>query len=171
MDGIVPVRSAARFSALGPMALGQGALWVISQDYDGQGNALRGLVYRVDIKRRRVSGPPTPVGVEASGIAAGEGAVWVANAVSGTVSKIDPSSSRVVATIRIGDNADAMAVGEGSVWVATNHYPEGGHLFRIDPRTNDLVGKPLYLGQNPCGSFGLALGFGSVWVTSDGDGR
>ena len=58
------------------------------------------------------------------------------------------------------DNADAMAVGEGSVWVATNHYPEGGHLFRIDPRTNRVVAT-IRIGNRPQG---IAAGQGAVWV-------
>jgi YVTN family beta-propeller protein len=42
----------------------------------------------------------------------------VANTIDGTVSRIDPSTNRVVATIRVGANPKQLAVGAGSVWAA-----------------------------------------------------
>ena len=52
-----------------------------------------------------------------SWIAVGSGSVWVSNTSDGTVSRIDPASGRVVATIPVGPNPGAIVVGEGSVWV------------------------------------------------------
>jgi YVTN family beta-propeller protein len=51
------------------------------------------------------------------GIAYGAGAVWVANSRDGTVSRIDPATSRVVATIHLGNSPRRIAVGAGKVWV------------------------------------------------------
>ena len=59
-----------------------------------------------------------PVGHEPFGIAAGDGAVWVANRTDFTVSRIDPRTNRVVATIRIGNRPQGIAAGQGAVWVA-----------------------------------------------------
>ena len=57
------------------------------------------------------------VGRAPVGIAYGAGAVWVANSGDGTVSRIDPTTSKVVATIRVGNSPRGIAVGGGKVWV------------------------------------------------------
>ena len=51
-------------------------------------------------------------------VAVGEGAVWVANAGDGTVSRIDPETNDVVETVVIGQAPAGIAVGHGLVWVA-----------------------------------------------------
>ena len=53
-------------------------------------------------------------------MAVGDGAVWVANAVDRTVSRIDPATNRVTRTIAIGRSPTAITVGDGSVWVAAD---------------------------------------------------
>ncbi len=57
------------------------------------------------------------VGREPMGVAVGAGAVWVANAIDGTVSKYDPNTGRVD-TVAVGGTPTRIAVGAGSVWVA-----------------------------------------------------
>ena len=49
-------------------------------------------------------------------MAVGAGSVWVASG-DGTVSRIDPNSGRVVATITVGGTPEDVAVGAGAVWV------------------------------------------------------
>src|SRR6266581_9256028 len=44
-----------------------------------------------------------PVGGEVAGLALGAGAAWVVNGRAGTVSRIDPSTNQVVATIHIAE--------------------------------------------------------------------
>jgi YVTN family beta-propeller protein len=48
----------------------------------------------------------------------GGGAVWVANSGDGTVSRIDPETNAVVATITIGGTPVGIAFGGETVWVA-----------------------------------------------------
>lgn len=139
------------------------------------------------------AGPPKPViaefhtGRHVGPALVAAGAVWVGNEADGTVSRIDPGSDRVVATIRVGDPAVMVAGGCGagstdsfmrdsllnrrcdlpsslaydghSIWAADN-AAEG--LVRIDPRTNRVV-RRVAIGADP---FALAWGFGSLWVTS-----
>jgi YVTN family beta-propeller protein len=50
-------------------------------------------------------------------LAVDERAVWVANAGDGTVSRIDPRTARVVATIQVGHRPQGVAVAGGAVWV------------------------------------------------------
>ena len=49
--------------------------------------------------------------------AVGESAVWVASDLGMSVSRIDPETNRVVATIPLGNRPGAIAAGEGYVWV------------------------------------------------------
>ena len=58
-----------------------------------------------------------PVGLGASGVAADDEGVWVANGGETTVMRIDPATNKVVATIELGVRPDKIAVGEGAVWV------------------------------------------------------
>jgi DNA-binding beta-propeller fold protein YncE len=111
--------------------------------------------------------PPSPVlaTVELPGsprrLAFGYGAVWVTNA-NGTVSRIDPASDRVVATIvlpRAGRMAGAIAAGAGSVWVAAST----GMVWRIDPTRNQIVGK-VDTGRLLYAPIGLAVQDEAVWM-------
>ena len=59
-------------------------------------------------------------------VAVGAGGVWVANSREGTVSRIDPQSNRVIATIRVGHSLQGIAVGGGAVWVSVQaREPDG----------------------------------------------
>ena len=53
----------------------------------------------------------------AVGSRAGHGSVWVANSGDGTVSRIDPVSGRVIATIDVGGSPTGLAVADDGVWV------------------------------------------------------
>jgi len=160
------------------MALGEGGVWVGSWDRRG------GVVLRLD---RRSGQPVETVRVAGGGgeVAVGAGAVWTAGeacigrhpddpdvcVTEPRVSRIEPASGRVTATIPIplprGVGRDTaltsgLAVGEGAVWVAIGWDPWTGEVLRIDPRTNAIAARiPTggYVGE-------LRLGAGSVWVLS-----
>ena len=51
-------------------------------------------------------------------LAVGAGAVWVANAGDGTVSRIEIAKGEVVETIQIGNAPSGIAFGNGAVWVS-----------------------------------------------------
>jgi YVTN family beta-propeller protein len=44
--------------------------------------------------------------------------VWVANTASGTVSRIDPVTNEVVATIKVGNAPSGITFGDDAVWVS-----------------------------------------------------
>jgi YVTN family beta-propeller protein len=119
----------------------------------------------IDPNTDRVTGD-IPVGARPIAVAVGEGAVWVANADDGTVSRIDPETQKVVKTIGIGSPASDIAAGEGSVWVANGSE---GTVTRIDPRTNTVL-EPIDLSGPdklaPSGAYSVAVGYGAVWVGS-----
>ena len=107
------------------------------------------------------------VGSRPIAIAAGSGAIWVANADDGTISRIDPRSRKVVDVIGVGGApASDIAVGAGSVWVVTG---SDGRLVRIDPRT-DTPMDPIPLGGPsklaPDGAYAVAATRDAVWVGS-----
>jgi YVTN family beta-propeller protein len=118
----------------------------------------------------------------------GAGAVWVPNTGDGTVSRIDPSTNRVTATIAVGDAAaffqrdclpygsvhsfmvttfnvrrcdlpSSVAAGNGGVWAAKNDTKA---VVRIDPASNRIV-STVDIGVLP---FELLATPDAVWVTS-----
>jgi YVTN family beta-propeller protein len=118
----------------------------------------------IDPKENRVVGD-VPVGSRPVAVAAGEGAVWVANGDDGTVSRIDPETRKVVKTIGIGGDVSDVATGFESVWVAGGN---DGTLARIDPGENAVERTLTFGGGNqlvPNPVFAVAVGGGAVWIT------
>jgi virginiamycin B lyase len=64
------------------------------------------------------------VGDTPASIAVGEGAVWVANQGDGTVSRIDPATNEVTASVPA-EGCWNVAVGGGQVWVPIGDHTEG----------------------------------------------
>ena len=100
------------------------------------------------------------VGSGPTGIAVGNGAVWVANASEGTLSRINVDTNTVVQTIPGLQGPRGVAYGEGAVWVATL---DDRSVARIDPATGAVV-KTIPTGGTPTA---IAVGAGSVWVTNE----
>jgi YVTN family beta-propeller protein len=100
-----------------------------------------------------------------TGIAVGEGGVWVANELGdfGYIQRYDPEAGVATEQIRVDGFAQGIAVGEGAVWVAN---PLDDTISRIDPATNAIVER-IPVGDNP---LQVAVGEGSVWVTNYRDG-
>ena len=55
--------------------------------------------------------------VQAGSVAATDDAVWIANRFAQSVSRIDPKTNTIVATIELGRERRGIAVGDDSVWV------------------------------------------------------
>lgn len=100
------------------------------------------------------------------GVGPVDGAVWIGNHHGGSVSRIDPSTGAVVATVPIGNDGPSgpqgLAVGLGSVWVGV---PNVRAVFRIDAASNAVIARIASpAGTLPCG--GVAIGATAVWMTS-----
>lgn len=119
-------------------------------------------------------------------VAIGYGNAWIPNSGSGSLSKVDLRTNRVVATIRVGDHAawlgrcggtltvhdvphgsflirrcelpSAVAVGAGSVWVTKN---DDNSVLRIDPTT----GRVQAIIPTGISLFDLAAGRTGAWAT------
>jgi YVTN family beta-propeller protein len=138
-----------------------GSVWVVNF---GMGDT----VVRIDPKTNQFIGDPIQTGRAPLSLAVGEESVWVANHDAHTVTRIDSTTGQVIANITVPSEPHRIAFGEEAVWVANWHI---NSVTRIDPQTDQVVGEPIPIGH-PAGN--MAVGLGSVWVTSDyrgpGDG-
>ena len=91
------------------------------------------------------------------GIAVGAGAVWVANSLDGTVSRIDPATRREVSKTTVGNTPAAVAFGAGYVWVTNS---DDRSVSRIDPATN----KRQTFDVDAAARWAV-VGDGALWVT------
>ncbi|MGC4251439.1 MAG: YncE family protein [Sphingobium sp.] len=142
----------------GAMAILDGALWVA----DCKENAL----VRIDTaKAERTAVIPTGIANPKGelNVVAGAGSIWVASDQKGVVSRVDPATNQVTASIAVSPGTYYLAFGFGSVWAVSS---ESATIQRIDPAT-DAVVKTTTLGKSP--GF-LATGEGAVWVQEQGDG-
>lgn len=151
------------------LAVGEGAVWVAG----GFDRALWRIdtadnVVRAKLRIGQRVGPAR-LGYDRgpSAVAVGEGAVWLAHGEE--VSRIDPTTNAVVATIGAGGSwTSAIAAGEGSVWVAENDRKIGPRrkvgrgVSQIDPHSNLLV-RTISTVSPPVA---LAVGEGAVWAAA-----
>jgi streptogramin lyase len=141
---------------LNAVAAAGGALWLVG----GQG--MTGFVLRVDPATGRVLGrrplPSWMLGSEGQGLAVGGGFVWVTNASSGNVYRLDFRTGKA-RTARFGSFVSRPAFGFGRLWLCS-WDGEHGLMVRVDPRTlrNELERDAL-----PAEEGHFAVGFGSLW--------
>jgi hypothetical protein len=94
-----------------------------------------GQVLEVDAGRGRVIGRVDtggPLGFTQT-VALGGGSVWLADPLSGVVLRVDPDSSRVVASVPTGA-VTALAFGSGAVWAVGK-----SGILRIDPGSGKVT--------------------------------
>jgi DNA-binding beta-propeller fold protein YncE len=143
-----------RRSQLSGIALGDKAVWAVATT---PGPALYKLDQQTNVLLAKKTFAAT---VTPAAVAAGAGAIWVADVSGNAVLRVDPGTLRILARIPVGDSPVALAVGAGSVWVANNL---AGTISRIDPDTN-LVKNTWRVGAWPDR---LAVGDEDVWVALD----
>jgi peptide/nickel transport system substrate-binding protein len=100
-----------------------------------------------------------PVGNGPASVTTGNGSVWVANSLDGTVSRIDPRQNIVSAVIPVGAGPTSVLSSDSSIWVADSY---AGRVDRIDPATNHIVSK-VSVGNGPQALTSLG---GRVWLTA-----
>jgi YVTN family beta-propeller protein len=109
-----------------------------------------------------------PVPSEPHRVAYGAGAVWVGNWHDNSVSRIDPTTNRVVGSpIQIGFHAGNIAVGADGVWVTSDYReqgdaaPEDVVVIHIDPQANRVV-ETIAVGGHP---IDVAATEDAIWVS------
>jgi streptogramin lyase len=90
-------------------------------------------------------------------MAYGFGSVWI---VGTELQRLSGATMRPVATVPVAGRYADVATGHGSVWLADD---EGRAIIRVDP-AREAVARSYDLGGAP---FGVAVGAGAVWATSE----
>jgi DNA-binding beta-propeller fold protein YncE len=165
LGSATPIATVAVPSPCGAMEVAFGSLWVA--------NCRDQTLFRID-----AGDTPRVVATIATGladrrgelsVAAGAGSVWLLTDAAGVLSRIDPATNRIVATISVKSNSFAAVFGFGSVWITNTGAPksgEPGSVQRIDPATNKVLAT---IAVGPVPRF-LAAGEGGVWTLNQGDG-
>jgi virginiamycin B lyase len=142
------------------VAVTAGSVWVADEHDEA--------VTRVDPKTNRVVatikiGEPGPAGPQI--VAAGPGGgVWVGVPNLGEVVRIDPATNKVGLVVPWGGYVASDGV---EVWIAVDAGIDGkAQAIRIDPDSGKVI-TAVDLDQDP-GVCGMAVGLGSVWVTTGG---
>ncbi len=148
VDGSTRVRPTIELDdGVQDLAVGYGSVWVVGRNQP--------RVTRIDQetgKRTRYA-----LGGEPQRIAVGAGAAWVSND-EGLVSRIDVESGNVQ-RIGVGREPRGIAVNDDAVWVACSL---DGTLTRLDPKTGEVVGRPVKVGANPSA---VAVFGTTAWVS------
>jgi virginiamycin B lyase len=92
-------------------------------------------------------------------VTTGAGADWVPNHASGSVSRIDPATNKVVATVRDVGTPAGIGFTAGAVWVVDDFHTQ---VSRIDPATNKVTASA----PTGEGASWLAWDAKNVWVSN-----
>jgi YVTN family beta-propeller protein len=156
------------------LTVGTHVLWVQAFDPAGNASPMTKVAVRVSGGTPPPGTPPAgklvatiPIAHSLGPIAVGEGAVWIENR-DATVSKIDPATNTVAATITMpyaipGGYGGSIATGDGSVWAVNNSTDDRvSSMTRIDAGTGAIVTTiPVAAGPS-----GIAVTPAGVWVAN-----
>jgi virginiamycin B lyase len=136
----------------GGIATGAGSLWMMTDK--------NGTLARIDPATNKVV---AEIHVEPGSyaVAFGEGAVWVTSTEKNLVTRVNSRTNVIEATIPVGPRPRFLNTGEGAVWTINQG---DGSVTRIDAKSNK-VAATIEVGI-PGGGGEIAVGGGSVWVTS-----
>ncbi len=138
------------------LATGAGSLWVSS--------ATTGQIHHIGMAAFAI-GKSIPAGRHPAGITVADGFVWVADARSGSVIRVDPSVQAVTAApIEVGERPGGIDAGPNSLWVT---LAGAGAVRRLELPSGEPDGGPIPVGPAPGA---VAVGETAVWVANDGDG-
>jgi streptogramin lyase len=146
---------------LGAVAISGGELWLARNPIDtGQGAPAKSQLWSIDAVSGQVRGRPVPVGLIV-GLATTANAVWVTNgnhAQYGRLFRIDRRHRTIAATAKVSGAPSGIIVARGLLWIACS---DTGYLYRVDPQTATLVGKPIHAGR---ALLTIAAGQHRIWV-------
>jgi DNA-binding SARP family transcriptional activator/ABC-type transport system substrate-binding protein len=144
---------------------GAGSLWSVSSE---------GTLTRIEPDTGEIVATIGLPADEPSGLAFGEGSVWVTGRHSPTLYRIDPAVNDVVDTLPlpmggvVTGGTGEVAVGAGSIWVGHGAFNPGAVVERLDPETRRSQGRISILAGDVDH---LAFGEGALWVASTPSGR
>ncbi|HZA26660.1 MAG TPA: hypothetical protein VE915_03295 [Actinomycetota bacterium] len=156
------IHVAAQF--LGDVAVDERGVWVSAfvRDRDGEGDAID--LVRLDPETGSEEARFPMESSYAREVLAVDGTIWLherlthGSTVGGSVlTRLDPETGRVLASVRLPVAPWMVAEGDGFIW-APIYDDEGNVLARLDPRTNELATFPA---ENL--EFQIAVGEGGIW--------
>jgi serine/threonine-protein kinase len=139
----------------GPLVYGGGRVWVA--DAKGAG------ITAVNAKGGRIVRRHLPPYTAPLRLATGAGGLWVSNATTDTVRRIDLSTFALGTPIPAGRRPAGITVADGLVWVAATRSDA---VTRVDPSIAAVSGPPIPVGEHPGG---IDAGTSAVWVTLAGE--
>jgi serine/threonine-protein kinase len=138
------------------LATGAGSLWVSS--------ATTGQIHHIGLAAFAI-GKSIPAGRHPAGITVAHGLVWVADARSGSVIRVDPSVQAVSGSpVEVGEAPGGIDAGPKSLWVT---LAGENAVRRLELPSGEPDGGPIPVGPDPSA---VAVGETAVWVVNDGDG-
>jgi len=138
------------------LAVGYGSLWIPAC---GDRTLVRANLKTGNREATIAAAPADSEGC----IAVGAGSVWLASDAKGVLSRIDPDTNSVTASIAIPSGSYCPVFADGSVWVTSSEH---NVVARIDPAANQVTAQ-IPVGNKP--RFATA-GAGAVWTLNQGDG-
>jgi serine/threonine-protein kinase len=138
------------------LATGAGSLWVSS--------ATTGQVHHIGLGAFAI-GKSIPAGRHPAGITVAHGLVWVVDARSGSVIRVDPSVQAVSGSpVAVGERPGGIDAGPNLLWVTLAGEDA---VRRLELPSGEPEGDPIPVGPDPAA---VAVGETAVWVVNDGDG-
>ncbi len=132
------------------VTVGAGAVWVPNDQGVSRLDPMFGAITTIALD------------LEVTDLEASDDAVWVTHKDHGMVSRIDPATNAVVATIETGAGAHDVAIDDTGVWIT--NYRENT-VSHIDPSTNAVVATIEGVGSG----VGITAGDGLIFAsTRDG---
>jgi virginiamycin B lyase len=145
------------------LAIGFGSVWVSVPKNDE--------IVRINPESNGIEARIKVIGEPCYGIGIGDTHVWVLTCKGQMLTRIRPGDNIVdrTAAVNVAPHGEgAIAVEKDTVWFAGNFVGRvdghSEHLFRLHDLTMDIMG----VGAD---SAVVTVGFGSVWVTSSGEGK
>jgi streptogramin lyase/predicted Ser/Thr protein kinase len=155
-DGKVVRRHLGPHTAPLRLAAGAGSLWISS--------ATTGQIHHIGLLAFAI-GKSIPAGRRPAGITVAHGLVWVADARSGSVIRVDPSVQSVSGPpIPVGEAPGGIDAGPNLLWVTLAGEDA---VQRLELPSGEPEGSPIPVGPDPSA---VAVGVTAVWVVNDGDG-
>ena len=142
-----------------PTTAAAGSVWVGDQNEDGHGFVIR-LNPATSAVEARISFAKSKATI-GDDVVGDETAIWLVSDGSPYLTRIDPRTNRVVATVKTGEDTVDLTLGLGFLWVTTAQPLSPGALIRINPGTNKVVARTRIQSAGA-----VAVGEGSLWVAS-----
>jgi virginiamycin B lyase len=134
------------------------AVWVVS--------CAEKKLYKIDRTTGRVLAKITTGVADANGemsLAAGSGSIWLLSDSSGVLTRINPQTNTIQATVQVRPHSYCAAYGYHAVWVTSTGEST---VQRVDAGRNTVVAT-IPVGKNP--RF-ISVGDQGVWTLNQGDG-